>query len=68
MSTDYYLVALMALPILGGLLVALLPTGNPGLAKRVALVISLLVLALGVAAGLANEGVSAEPFQLGGSW
>ena len=34
-STDLYLVALMALPILGGLLVAVLPKGNPGLAKKV---------------------------------
>ena len=47
---------------------ALLPKGNPGLAKRVALVVSLLVLALGVAAGLAYEVGAAEPFQLGGAW
>ncbi len=68
MSTDLYLVALMALPILGGLLVAVLPKGNPGLAKKVALGVSLLVLALGAAAGLAYEVGAAEPFQLVGSW
>ncbi|HYN57323.1 MAG TPA: NADH-quinone oxidoreductase subunit M [Motilibacterales bacterium] len=68
MSTDLYLVALMALPILGGLLVAVLPKGNPGLAKQVALVISLLVLALGVAVALAYEAGAADAYQLGASW
>jgi NADH-quinone oxidoreductase subunit M len=68
--TDYYLVALMALPILGGLLVAVLPTGNPGLAKKVALGVSLLVLALGVATAMAYAlpGDGGAPFQLGVSW
>jgi len=68
--TDYYLVALMALPILGGLLVAVLPKGNPGLAKKVALGVSLLVLALGIATAMAyalpEDG--GAPFQLGVSW
>jgi NADH-quinone oxidoreductase subunit M len=66
--TDLFLVSLMALPIVGGLLVALLPKGNPVLAKRVALVISLLVLALGVDAGLTYDASAAEPFQLMSSW
>jgi NADH-quinone oxidoreductase subunit M len=68
MSTDYYLVALMALPILGGLLVAVLPKSNPGLAKKVALGISILVAAVGVAAALQYAPDSAEVFQLGASW
>ncbi len=70
MSADYYLVALMALPILGGLLVALLPRDNPGLAKKVALGVSLLVAVLGIAAAMAyalpQDG--GTPFQLGMSW
>ena len=68
MSTDYYLVALMALPILGGLLVAVLPEVQPGLAKKVALGVSILVAALGVAAALQYAPDSAEVFQLGASW
>ncbi len=68
MSNEFYLVALMALPILGGLLVSVLPKGSAGLAKQVALGISLLVLALGVMAGLAYESGSAEPFQLVAAW
>lgn len=68
MSNEFYLVALMALPILGGLLVSVLPKGSPGLAKQVALGISLLVLAVGVMAGLAYESGSAEPFQLVAAW
>ena len=68
MSTDLYLVALMALPILGGLLVAVLPKGNPGLAKKVALGVSLLVLVLGVAVGVAYDVGAAETFQLRGAW
>ncbi len=68
MSTDYYLVALMALPILGGLLVAVLPKSNPVLAKRVALVISVLVAGLGIAAALQYAPDSTEVFQLASSW
>jgi NADH-quinone oxidoreductase subunit M len=70
MSTEQYLplVALVALPILGGLLVSLLPKGNPTLPKQVALVISLLTLALGVVVGLAFDPSAADRFQLGASW
>jgi NADH-quinone oxidoreductase subunit M len=70
MTADAYLplVALVALPILGGLLVALLPKGSPDLAKRVALVISVLVAALGVLVGLAFDPAAASTFQLTTSW
>ncbi len=70
MSTSYLLLVLMALPLLGGLLVAVLPRGNPALAKQVALGVSLLVFVLGVVAAMAyvmpEDG--GTPFQLGYSW
>jgi NADH-quinone oxidoreductase subunit M len=70
MTTDAYLplVALVALPILGGLLVALLPKSSPELAKRAALVVSLLVLALGIVVGLAFEVGGPGTMQLTSSW
>ena len=68
MSTDYVLVALMALPILGGILLAVLPAGSPRLAKKMALAISLLVAALGVAAAMQYDTAATEPFQLTSSW
>ncbi|MGB7981618.1 MAG: NADH-quinone oxidoreductase subunit M [Candidatus Nanopelagicales bacterium] len=68
-ATTYLpLVALVLLPILGGLLVALLPRNNPALAKQVTLAISLLVLVLGVVVGLAYQPGATETFQLGSSW
>jgi NADH-quinone oxidoreductase subunit M len=70
MTTAAYLplVALIALPLVGGLLVALLPKSNPDLARRAALVFSLLVLALGIVVGLAFEIGAGDPFQLTSSW
>ena len=70
MSYSAYLpvVALIVLPILGGILVALLPKGSPALAKQVALVVSLLVLAVGVVVALAFDPAAPGPFQLASSW
>ncbi len=68
MTAENYLVAMVALPILGGLVVALLPPGSPGLAKRTALGVSLLVLVLGAAAGLAYDAGAAQTFQLASAW
>jgi NADH-quinone oxidoreductase subunit M len=58
-----YLSVLTALPLLGALIVALLPRQRPGLARQVALVWSLLVLGLTVAMWLAFEPGGAR-FQL----
>jgi NADH-quinone oxidoreductase subunit M len=70
MTTTQYLpiVALVLLPILGGLVVALLPRSDPGLAKQVALLASLLVLALGVAVGLAYDAHAGTATQLVAQW
>ncbi len=68
MSTNWILVAVMALPILGGLVVAVLPQRSPDLAKRVALAVSLVVAGVGVAAGLAYDTGSTEARQLEASW
>ena len=68
-ATTYLpLVALVLVPILGGLLVAVLPRNNPALAKQVTMGISLLVLVLGIVVGLAYEPGATGTFQLGSSW
>jgi NADH-quinone oxidoreductase subunit M len=58
-----YLSLLTGLPLLGALVVALLPRSRPGLAKQVALAWALAVLALGVAAWVAFQAGGAR-FQL----
>ncbi|HEX6888996.1 MAG TPA: NADH-quinone oxidoreductase subunit M [Candidatus Nanopelagicales bacterium] len=70
MSIEQYLpiLALVALPLLGALLLALLPKGRTELAKRAAFVVSLLVLAVAVVVGLAFEPGAAERFQLTFTW
>ncbi len=62
------LLALVLLPIVGGILVAVLPRDNAALAKQVALVFSVLVAVLGVAVGLAFEPQVAGTTQLVTSW
>ena len=62
------LVALIVLPLVGGVLVALLPKGNPTLAKQVTFVWSLLVLALGVLVATAFDPSAPGVFQLTSSW
>ncbi len=52
LPSDLVLVTLMALPILGGVLVALLPGDNPDLARRTALIVSLLTAAVSIMAGV----------------
>ena len=62
------LVALIVLPLVGGAIVALLPKGNPTLAKQVTFLWSLLVLALGVLVATAFDPSAAGTFQLTSSW
>ena len=62
------LVALIVLPLVGGVIVALLPKGNPTLAKQVTFLWSLLVLALGVLVATAFDPSAAGTFQLTSSW
>ncbi len=73
MSTDASLplIALLIVPILGGLVVALLPKGRPELAKQLALVVSLVVAVMAVVIGLAflkPEDGGTGGFQLTQSW
>ncbi len=70
MSNSAYLplVALVLLPVLGGVVVALLPKTSPELAKRTALVVSLLTVGLGVVVGLAFDAGAAGTLQLGTTW
>jgi NADH-quinone oxidoreductase subunit M len=58
-----YLSLLTGLPLLGALVVAFLPRNRPGLAKQVALIWSLAVLGLGIAAWIAFSAGGAR-FQL----
>ncbi len=68
MATETYLplVVMVALPLVGGLLVAVLPRDNAALAKRTALVVSLAALAVGVVVALDFE--TGSGFQLSSSW
>ena len=69
-ATGHYLplVAMVLLPIVGGLIVALLPKDRPALAKQGALVVSLLVLILGIVVALAFDAGSAQAVQLTAVW
>ncbi len=58
-----WLTALGAVPLIGSIIVVLLPKGRPLLAKQVALVISLITLALTIAMALQFNGASDKPFQ-----
>jgi NADH-quinone oxidoreductase subunit M len=58
-----YLSLMTGLPLLGALVVAFLPRSRPGLAKQVALIWSLIVLSLGIAAWVAFKAGGAR-FQL----
>ena len=63
MNNVPWLTALGALPLLGSLVVALLPRARASLAKQVALVFALATLALTILMALQFNGSSAEPFQ-----
>ncbi len=63
MTTFPWLTTLMVVPLVGSLVVALLPKARTLLAKQVALAVSLLTLALTVLMALQFQGDSPEPFQ-----
>ncbi len=63
MNTVPWLTALGALPLLGSIVVALLPRARATLAKQVALVFALGTLVLTVLMALQFNGSSSEPFQ-----
>ncbi len=63
MSTFPWLTALGVLPLLGSIVVALLPRAQHTLAKQVALAVSALTLLLTVVMALQFQGDSTEPFQ-----
>ncbi len=62
------LVALVVLPMLGALAVAIVPAHNPGFAKRLALIVTLIVAALGIVVGVAFDPGAAGTFQLSAQW
>lgn len=63
MTTYPWLTTLMVVPLVGSIVVALLPKGRGLLAKQVALVFSVATLALTVLMALQFDATSAEPFQ-----
>ncbi|MSV51069.1 MAG: NADH-quinone oxidoreductase subunit M, partial [Actinobacteria bacterium] len=63
MNTFPWLTALGALPLIGSVVVALLPKSRPSLAKQVALVIALATLVLTILMALSFDGSSTAPFQ-----
>ena len=63
MSTFPWLTTLMVVPLVGSVIVALLPRGRGALAKQVALLFSLVTLGLTVAMALQFSADSAERFQ-----
>ena len=63
MNTFPWLTVLGAVPLVGSLVVALLPKAKPTLAKQVALVISLITLGLTIAMALRFDSNSQQPFQ-----
>ena len=63
MNTFPWLTALGVLPLIGSIIVALLPKSRPSLAKQLALLIALATLGLTIAMALQFDGGSAEPFQ-----
>ncbi|MSY40497.1 MAG: NADH-quinone oxidoreductase subunit M, partial [Actinobacteria bacterium] len=58
-----WLTILAVVPLIGSVLVVLLPKSRPTLAKQLALAISLVTLALTVVMALQFNGASSEPFQ-----
>ena len=58
------LTLMMVVPVVGALVVALLPDGSARLARPVALGVSLVTLALGIAAWVAFDSGSDAMFQL----
>lgn len=63
MTTFPWLTTLMVVPLVGSIVVALLPTGRGLLAKQVALVFSFATLVLTVLMALQFDASAAEPFQ-----
>ncbi len=63
MTSFPWLTAIGVLPLVGSLVVALLPKSKPMLAKQVAMVVSLAVLGMTIAMALQFDGKSTEPFQ-----
>jgi NADH-quinone oxidoreductase subunit M len=63
MSAFPWLTTLGLLPLIGSIVVALLPKSKPTLAKQVSLVVSGAVLALTIAMALQFDGASKQPFQ-----
>ncbi|NDA50193.1 MAG: NADH-quinone oxidoreductase subunit M [Actinobacteria bacterium] len=63
MSAFPWLTTLGLLPLIGSIVVALLPKSRPTLAKQVSLVVSGAVLALTIAMALQFDGASTQPFQ-----
>ena len=58
-----WLTAIGVVPLIGSLVVALLPKSKPTLAKQIAMFVSLLVLGMTIAMALQFDGKSSEPFQ-----
>lgn len=58
-----WLTILAVVPLIGSVLVVLLPKSRPTLAKQLALAISLVTLALTIVMALQFNGASSEPFQ-----
>ena len=58
-----WLTVLGAVPLIGSIVVALLPKSKPTLAKQVALAIALITLGLTIAMALRFDGSSDQPFQ-----
>ena len=58
-----WLTILAVVPLIGSVLVVLLPKSRPTLAKQLALAISLVTLALTIVMALQFNGASNEPFQ-----
>ena len=63
MNTFPWLTVLGAVPLVGSIVVAMLPKAKPALAKQVALAISLITLGLTIAMALRFDANSQQPFQ-----
>lgn len=63
MNSFPWLTVLGAVPLVGSVVVALLPKSRPLLAKQVAFAISIIVLGLTIAIALQFNGSTSEPFQ-----
>ena len=64
MSSFPWLTTLLLVPVVGALVVALLPAGAAGKARQVALGFSLLTLVVAIGAALQFDNVSTQQFQL----